>query len=294
MQQGGFALDSLELYRWAVQDPETHAEVLRIMYETTNPGRRPVLLREDFAGTAAESVAWVALQPGRRAVAVDRDLPTVEWATKRAQRILAGNAGTVEFIVEDVMAVGPDRAGAADILSVLNFSILYFHDRESLDPYLAHARSCLAPGGILVLNAFGGPEAMRRRVDVYPVDPSPRLSTEAAVPPFEYVWEQRWYDAASRVADCRIHFNIADAGSGKLRQIRDAFRYDFCLWPPWEMVEALHAAGFDSVEVWRHTYNPEIGPESLFLGPVPVDVLDDLDHWTAYFVATRKEGMSDR
>jgi len=56
-------LDTLELYRWAVQDPETHATVLRLMYERLHPGRTPMLLREDFAGTSAEAVAWLALAP---------------------------------------------------------------------------------------------------------------------------------------------------------------------------------------------------------------------------------------
>ena len=59
---GSTTMDRLELYRWAVQDPETHAVVLRTMYERLRPGRQPAILREDFAGTSAESVAWVMLQ----------------------------------------------------------------------------------------------------------------------------------------------------------------------------------------------------------------------------------------
>jgi hypothetical protein len=43
-------LDTLELYRWAVQDPETNAVVLRTMYERLRPGRQPVGLRGHFRG----------------------------------------------------------------------------------------------------------------------------------------------------------------------------------------------------------------------------------------------------
>jgi hypothetical protein len=75
---GPTAMDRLELYRWAVQDPETHAIVLCTMYERLRSGRHPVILREDFAGTSAESVAWVILRHGRRAIAVDLDGPTLE------------------------------------------------------------------------------------------------------------------------------------------------------------------------------------------------------------------------
>src|SRR5687767_6970524 len=103
-------MDILELYRWAVQDPETHAEVLRIMYESVHPGRSPTVLREDFAGTAAESVAWVALQEGRAAVAVDLDRETLRWARHRAERILGSEAECIEFIEGDVIAVAPPRA----------------------------------------------------------------------------------------------------------------------------------------------------------------------------------------
>src|ERR1041384_7332343 len=115
-------MDTLELYRWAVQDPETHAVVLQIMYQRLRPGRRPVVLREDFAGTSAESVAWVALKRGRRAIAVDLDEPTLEWAQRRAARLLGARASDVAFVRGDVRGVGPPEAPHADIISVLNFS----------------------------------------------------------------------------------------------------------------------------------------------------------------------------
>jgi SAM-dependent methyltransferase len=281
-------VDTLELYRWAVQDPETHAEVLRIMYQCLHPSRRPSVLREDFAGTAAESVAWVALQKGRSAVAVDLDGPTIAWARQRADRILGSRVQSIEFVAGDVMEVRPPRVPAADIISVLNCSILYFRERESLGAYLANAGRCLAQGGLLVLNTFGGTEAMRARTDRHRVAPTPRLPTEVAVPPFEYIWEQRSYDVDSASLDCRIHFNIPDPDSpGGVREIRDAFRYDWRLWPLQELIRELHAAGFDNVQVWRHTYDPAKGRAGLFLGPLPVSEVEALDHWTAYIVARR-------
>src|SRR5687768_14840233 len=125
-------MDTLELYRWAVQDPETHAEVLRIMYESVYPRRTPTVLREDFAGTAAESVAWVALQGRRKAVAVDLDGETVEWARKRAERILGSDAASIDFIEGDVITIAPPRVQTADIVSVLNFSIFYLKTADQL------------------------------------------------------------------------------------------------------------------------------------------------------------------
>src|SRR6186997_286191 len=121
-------IEKLELYRWAVQDPETHAVVLRTMYGRLRQGRHPMVLREDFAGTSAECVAWVALKKGRRAIAIDLDEPTLEWAKRRAVRLLGDRASEISFVRGDVRIVGPPEVPHADIISVLNFSILYQRD----------------------------------------------------------------------------------------------------------------------------------------------------------------------
>ena len=54
-----------------------------------------------------------------------------------------------------------------------------------------------------------------------------------------------------------------------------------------EVIEELGLAGFDDVEVWRHTFDPPKGSEGVFLGPAPVSELAALDYWTAYILATR-------
>ena len=281
-------MDTLELYRWAVQDPETHAVVLRTMYEELRSGREPVVLREDFAGTAAESVAWVALKKGRRAIAVDLDAPTLEWAQRRAARLLGPRAPDVSFIQGDVRRTGPPAVPAADILAVLNFSILYLHDRQELLSYLRHARDVLTPDGILVLNVFCGAGAVRPGTTVFRIDPNPRLPGEAPIPPFEYHWEVRSYDLASQRIDCRIHFTAPDIlAPGDAHEIRDAFTYDWRLWSIQELLAACDEAGFSDVQVWRHTYDPAKGQDGVFLGSVDPDSLRGLENWTAYIVASR-------
>lgn len=287
------APDLLELYRWAVQDPETHATVLRLMYERLHPGRTPTLLREDFAGTSAEAVAWLALGPGRSALAVDRDAPTVAWARARASRILGPRAGALQFVEADVMSVAPPAVAAADILSVLNFSILYLRDEAALQAYLRHAWRCVAAPGLLVLNLFGGPGAMKPHTDRHAVTPRPRLPGEVAIPPFEYLWEQRSVEPATRRLDCRIHFSLpGPGGRGAPRELRDAFRYDWRLWSLAELTAHLRDAGFDEVQVWRHTYDPARGAAGVFLGAVAPTVLDGLELWTAYVVASRAAGAA--
>jgi SAM-dependent methyltransferase len=281
-------MDTLELYRWAVQDPETHAVVLRTMYERVRPGRQPVVLREDFAGTAAESVAWVALKKGRRAIAVDLDGPTIEWAQRRAARLLGPRASGVSFICGDVRAVGPPEVPYADILTVLNFSILFQRDMEELRSYLQHACDGLAPDGVLVLNLLGGAAAVRPGTTRHWVTPNPRLPGEAPIPAFEYLWEVRSHDQESQRLDCRIHFTAPDpAASGRMQEIRDAFSYEWRLWSVEELFRVCAETGFSTVQVWRHTYDPSKGEAGVFLGSVEPDSLLELDHWTAYIVAGR-------
>jgi SAM-dependent methyltransferase len=278
--------DPLELYRWAVQDPETHATVLSIMYQRVRGGREASVLREDFAGTCAESVAWVALKDGRRAVAVDLDAATLAWARRRAGRLLGPRAERVAFIEGDSLGIGAESSAAqADIISVLNFSILYLDDPERLGRYLSHARECLAPDGILVLNVFGGPAAVRPGTDRHRVTPAPRLPTEAAIPPFDYLWEVQSWDPQSRRIECAIHFELDP--DGQKRRLPDAFTYHWRLWSLAELTAACSAAGFSSVQVWRHTYDPSKGAAGVFLGPVPAAAVDGLQQWTAYVVAGR-------
>ncbi|MFN0011036.1 MAG: hypothetical protein ACKVS8_05255 [Phycisphaerales bacterium] len=281
-------MDTLELYRWAVQDPDTHAAVLGAMYESVRPRLRPVVLREDFAGTSAESVAWVALKPRHRAVAVDLDGATLDWARRRAARLLGPRAADVQFVQGDCLAVGPPAVPAADIISVLNFSILYLREADVLAAYLRSALANLAPGGVLVFNVFGGPLATTVGTTRHAVEPNPRSAAETAIPPFHYGWEVRSFDAASGLIDCRIHFEIDDAAApGGVNHLRDAFTYDWRLRSVAELTDACRRAGFSSVQVWRHTYDASKGAKGVFLGRIEPRTLEALDTWTAYIVACR-------
>lgn len=278
-------VDLLAHYRWAVQSPDTHARLLEIVYERVRGGRRPSVLREDFAGTSAESVAWIALGGDRRAVAVDRDPDTLAWARRRAARMLGDDLSRLTLLAADVLDVAPPAAPPADLVSAMNFSACYFVTRDALVRYLAHARRCLAPEGVLVLNLFGGGAAMRARVDRSPVCPDALEESDTLLAPFEYAWEQRAWDAVTQVLDCRIHFRLGAPDDPAARELRDAFQYRFRLWGLAEMREALREAGFADVQVWRHTFDPARGEDGLFLGAV--ESFDEPERWTAYVVALR-------
>lgn len=276
-------VDVLDLYRWATQDPKTQAAVLAQIYWRIRgvPAR---LLREDFAGNAADSVAWVAADPSRRAIAVDLDAPTLAHAKTRAQRLLGDARHRIKFHCGDVLARGAPDLERAQLLSVLNFSCFYFHQRADLIRYFECAAASLDETGVIVMNVFGGSAAMSPRVDQHRITPRPEAGTTLA--PFDYEWEQRSFDACHSRLDCRIHFVVDDPASPGARcRIDDAFRYDWRLWSLPELRECLLAAGFREVQIWRHTATENNGKTEVFLGPV--ESLENLDLWLAYVVGIR-------
>jgi len=284
-----YRADALELYRWAVQDPETHAALLDVIHarmsRTGVAAPAPRVLREDFAGTAAESVAWLARAADRRAYAIDLDAPTLAWAAARAGRMLGRSAEHLTCVQADVLRLPPGRVPPADIISALNFSIMYLAQRQSLLQYLEAARVGLVSGGVLVCNLFGGRANERPGVTTHAVKPSAKSPGERPIGPFKYLWEIRAVEAGTRVADCRIHFRLAGPGGRAGRFMPDAFRYAFKLWDPGEVTAACLQAGFARAEVWRHTYDPAKGAVGVFLGPTDPAGFADAESWTAYVVA---------
>lgn len=269
----------LARYRWAVQDPPRQAAALAAIFERIR-GRAPRTLREDFAGNGADSVAFVGAARGRRAIAVDLDADAIAHGRERARRILGARAGAIDWRLADVHALAPPAVAAAELLSVLNFSIGYLHTRSALLRYLAHARTCLSADGVLVLNTFGGPDALRPHVERMRIQPG-RERGGARLAPFDYEWETRSHDAVRARIDCRIHFAWTDVAGA--HRIDDAFVYDWRLWSPAELVEALAEAGFRRARAWRHTLvNGRDGPRGWLR---PVRTLRDLPQWTAYVVA---------
>lgn len=278
--------ENLELYRWATQDPDAQVAVLAEIYRRLHPGREALVLREDFSGNAADATAWVAAGRNRQALAVDNDAPTCAFAEQRARRLLGKRAGRIRFVCDDVHAVSPPAVEAADIVSALNFSTFYFHRASALTRYFEHARRALADDGVLILNAFGGPGAMRAHTDRHTITPQRERGRSEALPVFQYQWQQRGYDACSGRIDCRIHFEVADPSSpAATRRIDDAFRYDWRLWTLPELIQALRDAGFRRAQVWRHMLQDHRGGQRVFLGPVRS--IRDTETWVAYVVGLR-------
>ncbi len=227
--------DKYDLYLKSVQAPDV--DVLFFVRAFKHAyGRAPVLLREDFCGTAAVCYEWAKSKKERRAIGVDIDPEPLEWGVKHLRGKLKPKvADRVELIQDDVRVVqGPK----ADVVSAQNFSYLCFKTREALRGYFESAYANLAPEGVLVLDLMGGPEVIEEgHVE------------ETKHGKFTYLWDQARFDPITHDCKFHIHFRFKD-GSKKRR----AFTYEWRLWTIPEVSELVAEAGFKKVDVyWEDT-----------------------------------------
>jgi SAM-dependent methyltransferase len=204
-------------------------------------GRRFRDFREDFCATAHLAAQWVLRRPGNRAWGVDLDPRPLEWCRRHRLPVLRDAARRLTLLRRDVRRV---RAPKVDVVAALNFSYWVFKRRAELLEYFRAVRRSLRPGGLLVVNAFGGTEAMgelveRRRIAARnAVDGSP-------IGPFTYLWEHASFNAIDHHIVCHIHFHFPDG-----TRMRRAFSYDWRLWGLPEITEAMLEAGFGEAQVY--------------------------------------------
>ncbi len=240
-------IDRLLLYGPAVQHVEHDLDALEHIYRRLN-GRAPVLLREDFCGTAALACEWVRRAPGRRAWGVDLHGATLAWARRRRLPALGPAAGRLTLLHSDARRV---TRPPVDLVMALNFSYWVFHRRAELLAYFRAAWGSLARGGLLCLDAFGGTEAMQELVESRHV-PSSRGPGGERVPAFRYIWEQAAFNPVEHRLRCHIHFRMRDG-----REMRRAFSYDWRMWTLPEIRELLAEAGFRDSIVYLQDWDDE-------------------------------------
>lgn len=222
--------DRHALYQASVQGPDGDIELFERIYRS-HRGEPPLALREDFCGTALFSRQWVLSHPGRTAMAIDLDGETLEWG--RTNNLApAGRAAAerIRLVQADVREV---RRPRVDLACAMNFSFCVLKSRRALLDYFGAVHAGLRRRGVLILELYGGTEAIvaieeRREVD-----------------DFVYVWEQESFDPIHRRTRCHIHFELPGG-----ERIERAFTYDWRLWTIPELRESLAEVGFRASEVY--------------------------------------------
>ena len=251
-------------------------DFLERVWRRRNPGRAPRRFREDFCSTAALATAWARRGPERLAWGVDLDPEPLAWA--RAHRLpwARDAARRVTLVRGDVRQ---PRRPPVDIVCALNFSWWVFHERDELLRYLRAVHAGLRPGGVLVMNLFGGRGAERKLTE------RTRKRTENGpdgemLPPFTYVWEHERYNPLDRRLRAHIHFELGDG-----RRLKRAFTYDWRMYTLPELRDALVDAGFRDLGVWSEGWDARHGGGNGTL--YRRAHLDNRDTWIAYVVASR-------
>ena len=230
---GRLTQDHHKLYEDSVQSPAEHIEFFDAAYSDLH-GHPASSFKEDFCGTAILTAAWVAKRSDNTAIGVDLDQPTLDWGMSHNVEPLGKDASRVKLICADVMDVNKPKV---DILAALNFSYFEFKTRERLRTYFESARKSLKPGGLFILDMFGGWEAQMEETD--------RTRNKG----YTYVWQQTKYDPISQLTEFRIHFKFHGGGG-----IDDAFVYNWRLWTIPEVRELLTDAGFEHIDIhWEGT-----------------------------------------
>jgi SAM-dependent methyltransferase len=231
----------------------------------------PSLLREDFAGTAAVASAWVEMGPDHQAMAVEAHGPTLRRAQRTAEKELGDAVQDLHLVEADVLSVeGPK----VDVTCALNFSTFIYHHRGDLKRYFQSARRGLKRNGLLVVDAYGGPGAMRVGTQTRSIPP------ETEQPGVTYHWEQRSFDPVTHRAECRIHFDLADG-----RRLESAFIYRWRLWTLAELIEVMLETGFKTAEAWCDRIDPASGmSDGRYRRVRRMPARED---WVAYVVGAR-------
>ena len=245
------------LYERSVQETETTIDFIDSVFEDER-GRLPLSLREDFCGTAKLAADWVLRGPRRRAVGLDIDLPTLDWARRHNLEPLGEDARRVELLHRDVR-LGSRRK--FDVVAAFNFSYWVFQQRDELKRYFTACRRGLKPGGALMLDLHAGPDAQFQ------------LEERADYGDFEYVWEQETFNPFNNHTICHIHFRFPDGSA-----LERAFTYDWRVWSVPELRDLLAEVGFRRVDEW---WDGSDDDELVRLRPDDANFIS----WLAYVVA---------
>lgn len=261
------------LYEQCVTNPQPLARFLLTLWEQgSRRSGKPPTLREDFSGSGALARSFARAHG--HAVAVDMDPSAVG-----AARTMGKGAARLSVVESDV-----NRCKVrADIIAATNFPLGYFHTRPALLAYLRHARACLFSRGIFCADLYGGSDCF-----------TPSRATRTLTVPngdrVRYTWQQVSASRLTYRVSNAIHFQVLPAARAGTRQpprtYTNAFTYDWRLWSPPELQEALQEVGFSSVEV-----HDRLGGAVDHLGTLyarPLESAEPLDDPYVIYVVARK------
>lgn len=257
------------LYQASVQFPEADISFAKRVYQRLN-GSAPSILREDFCGTAHLACEWAADDDSHEAWGVDLDAATLDWGREHCLKPVGDAAERVHLLKANVLEAD---VPPADVCFALNFSYSCFFSRDELVAYFRTVHERLADGGIFIMDAFGGTDAMEVMEE--------ESEKECLGEDFTYVWDQDEFCPVSHRMKAYIHFRFEDG-----TEVPRAFTYDWRFWTVPELKDCLASAGFEAAQVYLEGYDKEGEGNGVF---TKVERAEPCEGFIAYVVARRRK-----
>lgn len=220
------------LYGLSVQNVEAEIDFVEETYQHLR-GKPATLLREDFCGTANTACEWVRRNVANRAVGVDLDRATLDWAKAHTiAKLSPEQQERITLIEANVLDPGPKGQGV-DIVLAMNFSYWILKERAQLIEYFKSVCDSLVDDGMFILDHYGGSDALTE------------CEEEREMDGFSYIWDQYRYNSITGEMTCYIHFAFPDG-----TKMRKAFEYNWRHYTLPEIRDILKDAGFSKVTVY--------------------------------------------
>ena len=257
--------DRHELYELSVQNVEFEVDFIDRAWRS-HRRRLASTLREDFCGTFAASVEWVARRPSNIAMAIDLDADVLEWGRRRnLPKLPEAEHERLDIRNENVL---DRRIEKVDCVVAMNFSYYIFKKRAELLDYLRRVHGSLVKDGLFILDAYGGSDSFRE------------MEEDRNLDGFTYIWDQYRYNPVTGEVLNRIHFRFPDG-----TELKSAFVYDWRLWTLPELQEILAEVGFRKVTVYWEGTDEKSGQGNGVFRPSRRG--EACEGWIAYLVAEK-------
>ncbi|MCB1784848.1 MAG: class I SAM-dependent methyltransferase [Gammaproteobacteria bacterium] len=260
--------DRHQLYELSVQCAEAEIDFVDATFKRLR-GRKAVLLREDFCGTANVCCEWVKRGRKRHAIGVDLDPEVLDWGREHnIAQLKEHQRERITLMQQNVLEV---QTESPDIISAMNFSYWLLQDRATLKRYFQSVHAALKDDGIFFLDAYGGYDSHREIEEQREIDDGGDG--------FTYIWEQGEFDPITHRLVCHIHFAFPDGS-----EMRNAFSYEWRLWTLPEVRDLLAESGFGRVTVYWQGWDKHGEPDGDFK---PATRADADAGWVCYLTAEK-------
>lgn len=257
--------DKYEIYKRAVQSPETDVEFLRDTYRELT-GKLPVTLREDFCGTFGVCCEWIRMGSRYKAHGIDLDYEPIQYGLNHhVPGLSSSQRERLQIHQENVLNPGLPHA---DIICAMNFSHYVFKERAVMRSYFHNCFATLNEGGIFVVDAFGGSLCQEANEE------------KTRHRGFTYYWDQKSFDPVTNHAVFQIHFKL----DREAKKRECVFAYDWRMWTLPELRDLMRETGFRKATVyWEGTTRSGSG-NGIFR---PAERGEECQAWVAYVVGEK-------